>query len=106
MDKLQQEDMMEQGGIKKLSHEVLVDDVWTIPHQFVAGDLPVTYQLAGFAIHDGDNAANGHYRAFSHQAGTWYEMNDDKVIEVPVERRLLEQNKAYIYIFKKVLQKT
>lgn len=106
MDKLQQEDMMQQGGIKKLSHEVLVDDVWTIPHRFVAGDLPVIYQLAGFAVHDGDNAANGHYRAFSHQAGTWYEMNDDKVIEVPVERRLLEQNKAYIYIFKKVLQKT
>ncbi len=106
MDKFQQEDMMEQGGIKKLSHEVRVDDVWTIPHRFVAGDLPVTYQLAGFAVHDGENAANGHYRAFSHQAGTWYEMDDKEVMEVPVEQRLLEQNKAYIYIFKKVLQKT
>ena len=90
-------------GAVKLNDEVAVSDVWVIPRQFIRGNgSTIIYQLKGFVYHDGSESGNGHYIAFTHQAGTWFECNDRDVHPAEPEWRKNCQNKALFYIYKSV----
>lgn len=61
----------------------------------------VRYSLYGVIVHDGQSCASGHYFSYVRwEDGTWYEVNDSKVIQKDV-REATSQGAAYILFYQR-----